>query len=127
MLDESKKTKGAAPDQENAPLEFTNFSANDTASSLGSTTVDDVLASKSTTTEIQLAKLLALLRSGPKTTIQLRDHGIMMPAARVHYLRHVDGHQITSQLVTLFDANGFRHAKCARYYLEGEAPAKEAA
>lgn len=87
----------------------------------------DVLTNKSTSTEIQLEKLLVLLRTGPKTTIQLRDNGIMMPAAQIHHLRHVDGHTISAQLVTLYDANGFRHSKCARYHLEAEAPGKDAA
>ena len=99
-----------------------NHSASATAS-----TVEDVLTSKSTSTEVQLAKALALLRKGPQTTIQLREHGIMMPAARIHHLRHVDGHTISSQLMTLYDTNGFRHSKCAQYHLEAEAPAKEAA
>lgn len=87
-------------------------------------TVKDVLESKSTATEIQLAKVLSLLRIGPQTTIQLRDAGIMMPASRIHHLRHVDGHQISCELLTLHDANGFRHSKCARYHLDAEAPAK---
>jgi hypothetical protein len=87
-----------------------------------SSTAPDVLESKSTATEVQLAKTLALLRIGPKTTIQLRDHGIMMPAPRIHHLRHVDGHTIASESVTLYDANGFRHSKCARYHLVREAP-----
>ena len=86
----------------------------------------DIIANKSTATEVQLEKAIALLRTGPKTTIQLRDHGIMMPAARIHHLRHVDGHKIASESVTLYDANGYRHRKCARYLLVEEAPAKEA-
>lgn len=86
----------------------------------------DILASKSTSTEVQLAKVLALLRMGPQTTIQLREHGIMMPASRIHHLRHVEGHQISSELLTLHDSNGFRHSKCARYHLQAEASAKEA-
>lgn len=89
-------------------------------------TVADVLDSKSTSTEIQLAKVMKLLRSGPKTTIQLRDHGIMMPAARIHHLRHVEGHTIVSENVTLFDGNGFRHSKCARYRLVEGATVGEA-
>jgi hypothetical protein len=81
-----------------------------------------VLKSKSTATEIQLDKAVLLLRQGPKTTIDLRNHGIMMPAARVFQLKNERGHTITSEMVTLYDENGFRHVKCARYHLIHEAP-----
>ncbi len=87
-------------------------------------TVADVLANKSTATEIQLAKILVLLRQGPKTTIELREHGVMMPAARIFQLKHDRKHVITSELVTLYDANGYRHSKCARYHLITEASAE---
>lgn len=90
-----------------------------------SSTVADVLKSKSTATEVQLEKAMALLRQGPKTTIELREHGIMMPAARIFQLKNERNHTIISELVTLFDANGYRHSKCARYSLVAEAPAKE--
>src|SRR5471032_1978495 len=80
-------------------------------------TDDGVLNSKSTATEIQLAKLLALLRQGPKTTIELRQHGIMMPAARVFQLKYELDHVITTELLPLYDAQGIRHRKCARYHL----------
>lgn len=91
------------------------------------TSIKNILESKSTSTEVQLAKALVLLRTGPKTTMELREHGIMMPAARIHHLRHVEGHTISSQWVTLYDANGFQHSKCARYHLDAEAQAKETA
>src|SRR5471030_467751 len=76
-----------------------------------------LLNSKSTATEIQLAKLLVLLRQGPKTTIELRQHGIMMPAARVFQLKYEHDHVITTELLPLYDAQGIRHRKCARYHL----------
>jgi hypothetical protein len=117
---EPQKTK-AAPDQGKAASENALRGNADKSS-----TAPDILESKSTATEVQLAKTMALLRTGPKTTIQLRDHGIMMPAPRIHHLRHVDGHTITVELVTLYDANGFRHSKCARYHLAAEAPVKDA-
>ena len=63
----------------------------DDSASLSAQKKNDILASKSTSTEVQLEKALHLLRAGPKTTVELRDHGIMMPAARIHHLRHVDG------------------------------------
>src|SRR5476649_977231 len=80
-------------------------------------TDDGVLNSKSTATEIQLAKLLALLRQSPKTTIELRQHGIMMPAARVFQLKYELNHVITTEFLPLYDAQGIRHRKCARYHL----------
>jgi hypothetical protein len=76
-----------------------------------------ILNSTSTSTEIQLAKILALLRQGPKTTIELRQHGIMMPAARVFQLKHELDHVITTELLPLYDSEGIRHRKCARYHL----------
>lgn len=81
-------------------------------------TIDaQILGSKSTSTEVQLAKVLALLRQGPKTTIELREHGIMMPAARIFQLKRERNYSITTELLPLFDAQGIRHAKCARYHL----------
>jgi hypothetical protein len=81
-------------------------------------TIDaEILGSKSTSTEVQLAKVLTLLRQGPKTTMELREHGIVMPAARVFQLKRERNYSITTELLPLFDAQGIRHAKCARYHL----------
>ncbi len=76
-----------------------------------------ILASKSTAIDTQLAKVLVLLRRGPKNTLELRTHGILMPAARVHTLRHDHKLNIVTDLVTLYDAEGIRHNQCARYHL----------
>lgn len=81
----------------------------------------DIINNKSTATAVQLDKTMALLRQGPKTTMDLRDHGIMMPAARVFQLKHERNQNIASELVTLYDANGYRHRKCARYHLIADA------
>lgn len=86
-----------------------------------STTDTDILASKSTATAVQKAKVMALLRQGPKTTMELREHGIMMPAARVFQLKREHKHSITTELLPLFDRQGIRHSKCARYHLIAEA------
>ncbi len=83
-----------------------------------------ILASKSTATEVQKAKILALLRQGPKTTLELREYSILMPAARVFQLKHEDGHTITTELLALYDSQGVRHSKCARYHLIAEAPSE---
>jgi hypothetical protein len=82
-----------------------------------STTEAEVLASDKTTVAIQLAKVLALLRQGPKTTIELRQRGIMMPAARVFQLKHEQDYDITTELIALYDPEGVRHRKCARYHM----------
>jgi hypothetical protein len=81
----------------------------------------DVLASTATTVDVQLAKVLALLLSGPKTTIDLRRHAIMMPASRVYQLKYEQGYVIRTERVSLFDAEGVRHRSCARYHLDMQA------
>jgi len=72
---------------------------------------------KSTATKAQLALVLTLLRQGPKTTMELRQHSVMMPAARVFQLKHEHGHDINTELVPLYDAAGVKHRNCARYHL----------
>jgi hypothetical protein len=89
-----------------------------------SSTDSDILDSKSTANEVQLAKVLALLRQGPKTTIELRHHAIMMPAARVFQLKREHDCTITTELVTLYDDQGVRHRSCARYHLIERQPAQ---
>jgi hypothetical protein len=81
------------------------------------TTEEAILSDKSTDTEVQLRKVLALLRQGPKTTVDLRRNAIMMPAARVHQLRHERHYTIRTERITLHDPEGVRHEKCARYHL----------
>ncbi|WP_332855160.1 helix-turn-helix domain-containing protein [Duganella sp. S19_KUP01_CR8] len=82
-----------------------------------SSTNPRILDSKSTATAIQLEKAILLLRQGPKTTIELRSQGIMMPAARVFQLKNEYGFSIQTELLPLYDAEGRRHSKCARYHL----------
>jgi hypothetical protein len=77
----------------------------------------EILASKSTATEVQIAKVLTLLRQGPKTTIELRRHGVLMPAARVFELKRDHDCIINTELVSLYDDEGIRHRKCALYHL----------
>jgi len=90
------------------------------------TTDDPALKDKSTSTEAQLRKLLALLRQGPKTTVDLRQHAIMMPAARVFQLRHEQNYTINTELVALYDPEGVWHRKCARYHLVEQMSAQAA-
>ncbi|WP_035627062.1 helix-turn-helix domain-containing protein [Herminiimonas sp. CN] len=116
------KNKKVAPGKGKATSE-NKLPANDTPLIAASIT-PDILSNKSTATEVQLEKVLVLLRQGPKTTIDLRNHGIMMPASRIFQLKNECSHVITSESVTLYDINGFRHSKCARYHLIAEAGAE---
>ena len=102
----SRKKKKAAPDQGKAASQTSQQRADSTA-----------ISSRSTAAAAQRDKVLALLRRGPKTTLDLRQHGILSPAARVWELRHDHGHTIACDLVTLYDDEGYRHSKCASYHL----------
>jgi hypothetical protein len=77
----------------------------------------DIVNSKSTAPEVQIAKVLALLKRGPQTTMELRRHGILMPAARVFELKRDHDCIINTELVSLYDDEGIRHRKCALYHL----------
>jgi len=85
-----------------------------------SSTDSAILKSRSTSTEAQRAKLLALLRLGPQTTYSLRRNGLAQCAARVWELRK-EGHVITTESVTAIDSDGFSHVRVARYRLVSEA------
>lgn len=75
--------------------------------------------SKSTATEVQMAKLLARLRSRPHHTYELRQCGISHPAGRV--LNLVErGFLIESARVTSVDSDGFTHRGVALYSLIAE-------
>lgn len=80
-------------------------------------TNSEILASKSTATEVQRAKVLSLLRQGPKTTLDLRKHSILMPATRIFELKRDYDCTITTELVALYDDQGAFHRRCARYHL----------
>lgn len=75
------------------------------------------MKSVSTSVEAQLDRLLQLLKEGPRTTIELRQHAIMMPAARVYQLRHQLNYNIETELVSQYDTEGVLHSRCARYSL----------
>lgn len=85
----------------------------------------DVLTSRSTATEVQLQKLLALLRLAPRHTHELRALGIHHPAGRVLDLKK-RGYTITATRVTTVDSDGFTHVNVARYTLEREPEEAEA-
>tara|TARA_R110000851_G_scaffold72099_1_gene160005 strand:+ start:1653 stop:2018 length:366 start_codon:yes stop_codon:yes gene_type:complete len=72
---------------------MTHTGANDSTS--------DVRSLQLNSGEAQRQRLLKRLQQGPATTIELRrDLDIMMPAARVHELRHRFGHDIHLHWIT---------------------------
>lgn len=72
----------------------------------------------------QRARLLKRLQAGPVNTFEaITELNICRPGARVADLRKA-GHPIKTYLSDLIDAQGFRHPRCATYYLtEGGAAA----
>lgn len=72
-----------------------------------------------TDTEAQLARVLAALRNGPITTVQLvREHDILHPPARVLQLRK-RGYDIATFWVESETLPGVRH-RVGKYVLQGE-------
>lgn len=78
------------------------------------------ITGRSTETEAQEHRILAALRSGPKTTDQLRKLGCYQVSARVWSLRHKKGYEIDTELFNGFAADGYSHARMARYTLVSE-------
>ena len=74
----------------------------------------------STATEAQRARLLDMLREGPRSTLDFRAAGIMQSATRIFELR-ARGYDIaTVARAALADGHGFRHVGVAVYALLGE-------
>ncbi|MES2367272.1 MAG: helix-turn-helix domain-containing protein [Pseudomonadota bacterium] len=71
-----------------------------------------------TSTENQRAIILAALRTGPKDTVTLRaDFGVLMPAPRIHELRHKYGYDIDTVNVIRVTDDGVKHFRVAKYVL----------
>lgn len=71
---------------------------------------------KSTSAEAQRDRILEALRTGPKTSYDLRRMGCYQAPARIIELRRM-GHDIQTELVSLYDRDGYLHPRCARYHL----------
>lgn len=71
---------------------------------------------RSTATEAQRQRCLDALHAGPKTTYDLRRLGIYQAPARIIELRRA-GYDIRTELVNLYDRDGYLHPRCARYHL----------
>lgn len=74
---------------------------------------------KSTASEAQRQRIIEALRTGPKTSYQLRRLGCYQQSTRIFELRRM-GYVIETELVTLYDRDGFMHPRCARYSLVAE-------
>lgn len=60
--------------------------------------------------------ILMALKLGPKTSYDLRRLGLYQAPTRVFELREM-GYCIETELITLWDRDGFEHPRCARYTL----------
>lgn len=78
------------------------------------------MPNKSTSTKDQRDRVLQALRRGPKTSYELRRLGIYQQSTRIFELRK-QGYDIKTELVDLYDRDGYLHRNCALYHLEGEA------
>lgn len=76
--------------------------------------------SRSTSSETQHQRILETLRISPKTSYDLRRMGCYQAPARIFELRK-QGHNIKTELVDLYDRDGYLHAGAALYHLIEEA------
>ncbi len=79
---------------------------------------------KSTASGAQRRRIVDMLRTGPKTTLDFRRAGIMQSQTRVHELRRRGYDLPTVGRVTVADDEGYVHDGVALYELLGE-PAAE--
>lgn len=75
--------------------------------------------SRSTQTEAQIRRIVAALRTGPKTTDDLRKLGVYQTSARIWGLR-ARGYNIVTDLFDGYAADGYSHTRMARYTLLNE-------
>lgn len=73
----------------------------------------------STASEAQRLRIIAALRTGPKTSYDLRRMGCYQAPARIIELRRM-GYEIITERITLTDRDGFQHHGCALYSLASE-------
>ncbi|WP_291774379.1 helix-turn-helix domain-containing protein [Castellaniella sp.] len=72
---------------------------------------------RSTSADSQRTRIMQALVTGPKTSYDLRRIGCYQCPTRVLELRRM-GHDIRTQRVSIWDANGYRHCGVALYSLE---------
>lgn len=79
---------------------------------------DSKLNRNDTSTENQRQIILEALRTGSKDTVTLRgEYGVLMPAPRIHELRHKFGYNIDRVNVTRVTDDGVKHRRVALYVL----------
>jgi Helix-turn-helix domain len=77
-----------------------------------------VFNSKSTVRTEQYERVLQMLKDGEKNTIQLRQGGVIAPAARTKEMREKLGLNIRrTRLCSVWDSEGFCHPRIAFYAL----------
>lgn len=75
---------------------------------------------RSTATEVQRARIVAMLRTGEQNTFDFRRAGIMQSGTRIFELRAMGYSIVTVARQTLYDADGYRHIGVAVYALVSE-------
>lgn len=86
------------------------------------TAITKTLNPNNTSLSNQRAIVLSALKTGAKTTIELRyKYGIMQPAPRILELRR-RGHNILSMRVTCYTPDGIKHRAVAKYVLRNRKP-----
>jgi Helix-turn-helix domain len=80
------------------------------------TTISTEFSSKSTVRTEQYKRILTMLSEGEKSTIQLRQGGVIAPAARTKEMREKLGLNIRrTRLCSVWDSEGFCHPRIAFY------------
>lgn len=91
------------------------------ASPLKTETSTRKFSAKSTATEAQYERVLNLLRTGKRNTIELRRAGVIAPAVRIKELKDWFGYDIpTVERIDTWDDEGFLHPRIAVYELVSE-------
>jgi len=75
---------------------------------------------RETVTEVRRERILQALRLSPRTTEELRALGVFQTSTRILELRRRRGYNICTELVELYDREGYAHQGVARYHLEAE-------
>ena len=74
----------------------------------------------STTGEAQRQRIVEMLQTGPKHTLDFRRAGIMQSQTRIFELRALGYDIPTVSRVTIYDDQGFQHRRVAVYELVAE-------
>mgnify|MGYP001179541895 CR=1 FL=1 len=87
---------------------------------------DSELTIYSSTSEAQRHRILGMLQTGPKHTLDFRRAGVMQSQTRIHELRRLGYDIPTAGRVTIHDDQGYPHHGVALYELVAE-PVQEVA